>query len=1844
MKKIMVVDDEEQNRIYLQTLFQSQGFTVITAVNGAKALEAARKDPPHIIISDALMPVMDGFMLCREWKKDDRLKKIPFVFYTATYTDPKDEKLALEMGADLFIIKPQEPDILLGKIKEVMTNITSEEKEKKPVMEVPEKTILKEYNEALFRKLEKKISQLEKARQAIENSEKKYRELIKYAPAGIYEVDYETNLFKSVNDVICEYTGYTREELLKTNFYNLFTEDSRKLMTERLEKLVAGEKDAQMVEYCIRTKDGEKLWILMNAQYIYEEGKLKGATGIVYDITERKKADESLKESELKLRTIYNSTAEGILVAQIQGDKFIQANKAICEMLGYTEEELLKLGVADIHPKKSLPHVINEFYKLVRREMMIAHDIPLMRKDKTVSYADISSSPISLEGKEYLIGIFRDATERRKTEEILRERDLIFKKLSANVPGMIYQFERRPDGRYCVPFTTEAVKSIFGCSPEDVANDFSPIIKAVYHEDLEKLIRSIEDSATHMTQWQCEYRVQLPGKPVKWLYGTSTPEKLPDGSIIWHGFNTDITERKKDQEELQKSEENFRLLAENAPDAIFIRTGPNFVYANKAALKLFGADSPGQLIGQPVMERYHPDYREGIRERMHLLDEKKEAVPRNEQKYLKLDGTVIDVEVSAVPFRYGEDAAALVFVRDITERKRTEEMLTRNRELLEEMGRITLTGAWEMEIETGKQIWTGETYEIFDRKRNDYDPDTAEAISRFEPASQVLINNALKEAITQGVPFDLDFEMTTVKDNRKWIRIICQPVVSSGRVIQLKGTVQDITERRRVGEALRESQRFSLSTIDALSVHICVMDETGRIVTVNRAWRAFANDNPPVPANVCEGANYLSICDAAAGPDAAEAAAFAAGIRAVIRGERADFSMEYPCHSPDKRRWFVGRVTRFAGEGPVFVVVAHENITERKQVENELRISERRYRMAETIGHVGNWEYNLQTAKFWGSDEAKRIYGFDPAASDFSTEEVEKCIPGRKWVHQALVDLIERGKPYDLEFEIHPKNSTEPVIISSVAELQRDEHGQPFLVKGVIQDITRRKHAEELVQIRMRLMNFAMNHALDEVLQKTLDEIAELTGSQIGFYHFVEKDQKTLSLQMWSTRTLQEFCTAEGKGQHYGIEEAGVWVDCVHQRRPVIHNDYATLSHRKGMPKGHADVVRELVVPVMRDERIVAILGVGNKPSDYGEKDIGIVAYLADVAWEIAEHKRAEDALRRSEERFKAQYHGSSIPTYTWQKKDDDFVLVDFNSAAETATDGKIRKYLHKAAGEMYRDRQDVLQNLHRCFEEKVSIKKDLPSEHFMPGKYITVTYSFVPNDLVLVQAEDITDRKRMEEELRESEEKFRAVFENSAAAIALINPDETIEDVNKAYLRVGGYTRDKVLGKSWTSQVVPEDLERMKELNRRRLRGERELPAQYEFGFVNEAGEKRAAWISVATIPPTGKIVASFVDITDRKRAEEEIKKLASIVRFSSELVNLTTLDGKMIFLNEAGSEMLGIAQEKVGNYSIMDVISEKYLSTIREQLLPALHAGKDWKGELQYRNIATGRLTDVYATTFNIRDEATGKVLYLANVSRDITEYKHAEEDIRKLNVELEDRVRQRTAELSASNKELESFSYSVSHDLRAPLRHIIGFSEILQNTAVNLDEKGLHCLNNIIDSTKRMGELIDDLLSFSRMGRVELRNAGINTEKLVRDVIKELSEETQGRNIVWDIHPLPAVTGDAAMLRIVFINLIANAVKFTRLREETRITIGNIPSDDRETVFFVRDNGVGFDMKYVDKLFGVFQRLHSRRDFEGTGIGLANVKRIVERHGGKVWAEGATDSGATFYVSLPKKGGEK
>jgi len=358
-----------------------------------------------------------------------------------------------------------------------------------------------------------------------------------------------------------------------------------------------------------------------------------------------------------------------------------------------------------------------------------------------------------------------------------------------------------------------------------------------------------------------------------------------------------------------------------------------------------------------------------------------------------------------------------------------------------------------------------------------------------------------------------------------------------------------------------------------------------------------------------------------------------------------------------------------------------------------------------------------------------------------------------------------------------------------------------------------------------------------------------------------------------------------------------------------------------------------------------------------------------------------------------------------------------------------------------------------------------------------------------------------------------------------------------------------------------------------------------------------------------------------------------ASLLNLTHDTIIVRDMSEVITYWNRGAEELYGWTAEQAVGKQAQQLLGTVFPAPIDEIKAELLRTGR-WEGELQKTKADGTRV--IVASRWSLQRNEQGQPIAVLDINNDITQRKRGELEIRQLNQELG----KRTTELETINKELEAFAYSISHDLRAPLRHMVGYTELLQKNASSiLDDKGRRYTLMILESAKRMGTLIDDLLAFSRIGRAETRETMVSLGQLVREVQSEVAQETGGRNITWRIGKLPDLYGDRSMLKVALVNLVSNAVKFTRTRPQPEIEIGCTDKPDDGLVVFVKDNGVGFDMKYVHKLFGVFQRLHRAEEFEGTGIGLATVQRIIRRHGGQVWAEGLVGSGATFYLSLPK-----
>ncbi|HZF00842.1 MAG TPA: PAS domain S-box protein [Methylomirabilota bacterium] len=497
----------------------------------------------------------------------------------------------------------------------------------------------------------------------------------------------------------------------------------------------------------------------------------------------------------------------------------------------------------------------------------------------------------------------------------------------------------------------------------------------------------------------------------------------------------------------------------------------------------------------------------------------------------------------------------------------------------------------------------------------------------------------------------------------------------------------------------------------------------------------------------------------------------------------------------------------------------------------------------------------------------------------------------------------------------------------------------------------------------------------------------------------------------------------------------------------------------------------------------------------------------------------------------------------------------------------------------------------------------------------------------------DLKKRREAEEILRQSEERARLMIGSiKDYAVIMLDPGGRVMSWNEGARSIKGYTAEEIVGQHF-SKFYPQESVREGWVEKMLSEATAKGRFEHEGWRVRKDGSRFWADVIVTAMRGTDGGLLGFVkvtrDLTERKRAEQVQEERDRFFELSRDMICVAGFDGYFKSINPAWERTLGFSREELlASPFIAFVHSEDHAATQAEA--QKLSGGEE---TINFENRYRCKDGSYRWFAWSARAAIPQKLIYAA--ARDITEQKLAREKIIQLNADL----RRHAVQLEAANKELEAFSYSVSHDLRAPLRHIDGFVKLFDKQENgNLDDRGRRYLGIIADSARRMGALIDDLLIFSRMGRSELRRSRLETNSLISEVVDSLQTEIQGRRIVWKIDTLPQVEADAAMLRQVWANLIGNAVKYSRPRDPAEIEIG-YKAENGEFVFFVRDNGVGFDMQYAHKLFGVFQRLHRAEEFEGTGIGLANVQRIIHRHSGRVWAEGKLDEGATFYFSLPQ-----
>jgi PAS domain S-box-containing protein len=490
---------------------------------------------------------------------------------------------------------------------------------------------------------------------------------------------------------------------------------------------------------------------------------------------------------------------------------------------------------------------------------------------------------------------------------------------------------------------------------------------------------------------------------------------------------------------------------------------------------------------------------------------------------------------------------------------------------------------------------------------------------------------------------------------------------------------------------------------------------------------------------------------------------------------------------------------------------------------------------------------------------------------------------------------------------------------------------------------------------------------------------------------------------------------------------------------------------------------------------------------------------------------------------------------------------------------------------------------------------------------------------------------------------RFAAIVEFSNDAIVGKTLDGTITSWNPSAEKLFGCAAAEAIGKPVLTFIPPDRVHEETEILARIARGEN--IEHFETVRVRKDGKRIDVSETISPIKDSqGRIIGASKIARDigerihaRQRLETSLKEITDLQAALDEhaIVAITDPQGKITFVNDKFCAISKYSREELLGQDHRLINSGYHPKEFIRDLWTTIKHGKVWHGEMKNRaKDGSFYWVDTTIVPFLTAD---GKSRQFVAIRADITQRKKVESEIKQLNAELEQRVAKRTAELEAANRELESFSYSVSHDLRAPLRAISGFAAIvLEDYGPQLPEAGRQYLERVRHGGQRMGELIDDLLAFSRLSRQPLERRQVDTARLVQEVLTELNPNADNRQIEIRVGELPSCQGDPALLKQVWVNLLSNAVKYTRGRQPAVVDIG-CERKNGEDVYFVRDNGVGFDMQYAKKLFGVFQRLHRADEFEGTGVGLAIVQRIVHRHGGRVWAEAEPDRGATFYFTI-------
>ncbi|MFB2935838.1 PAS domain S-box protein [Aerosakkonemataceae cyanobacterium BLCC-F154] len=1245
---------------------------------------------------------------------------------------------------------------------------------------------------------------------------------------------------------------------------------------------------------------------------------------------------------------------------------------------------------------------------------------------------------------------------------------------------------------------------------------------------------------------------------------------------------------------LQESYQLLSSVIEGISDSLFVkdRSG-HYVIVNSAMCRDLGK-SREEILGLNDDDLFAPAIAQKLKETDNQIMELGESQEIEEEILKnKTEKTYLSTKS---PWRDndGNVIGLIGVIKDISDRKQTEAALKYREWLLRffvehtsipaavfdtEMRYIIVSQSWLRDYRLGEQNIIGRShYEVFPEIPQDW-------------------KEVHQRCLAGAVESCEEDEFIRADGKIDWLKWEVRPwYEQTGAIGGIILFTEVITARKEAEFALKQSEQRVINILESMSDAYVALDRNWQITYVNQ-MTARINQ---VSAEELIGKDHWQVWSGAVGTICEE----------KYRQAMTDLiPVHFEYFYETRQRWYeIHAYPSTEGLG-----VYYRDIDDRKRAEANLQTSEEQLRLTLEFAQIGNWAWHLAENKLHWNSKLFQLLGLDSQTAEANYETWRDRIypEDLERVEAAIYYALENHTDYDTEHRVIYPDGTVHWIIARGRGIY-DRSGQAVRMLGVIFDITDRKQAEiSLQESEERFRRAIIDSPLPIILHAEDGAIVQINHAWTEITGYSSEDIPTIA--DWTEKA-------------YGSRKESV---------------------REGIERLH-----HLNCRVYEGEFTIRTSSGETRIWDFYSAPLGKLLdgrkLVISKAIDITERKQAEADLQQYKDIFQFAEHGLAVSKGALLEiVNPAFARMHGYSVQEMIGKPILSLFPAHTWAETICFIQELNEVGHLTYET-YHVRKDRTT--FPVLLDITMVRDRQGNPLYrIVTMVDISDRKKAEAALQESEERLRLALQAANQGLWDLNIQTGEAIVSAEYARMLGYKPEELqeTNAKWKERLHPEERESVYQVYADYIAGKRN-DYQVECRQLTKTGEWK--WVlssgKVVEWDRSGKpvrMLGTHTDINDRKQAEENLKEsekqLRSILENMPVMLDAFDNEGNIIVWNQECERVTGYSSEEIiGNPQAWKMVYPDpiYLQTMMKKWAEFGNNYRNWEWDLVSKN---GEIKTIAWS--NISQEFSVPGWSGWGVGIDITERKKAELGIIQLNQSLEQRVKERTAELTAANKELEAFSYSVSHDLRAPLRAIDGFSKTLLERYQNqLDDRGQHYLDRIRAGTQRMGELIEDMLMLSRVTRAEMKRVSVNLSQMAEEIRKNLSESQPERFVQWNIAPEITALGDAALLRIVLENLLSNAWKFTSNCPETQIEFGiNLVSENIPT-YFVKDNGVGFDMNYVNKLFIAFQRLHSVNDFPGTGVGLAIVQRIIHRHGGNVWAEGMINQGATFYFTLSSK----